>query len=126
MKAYPFFSATELACHCGECDGGEMNQEFMDKLIKVRSLLGAPMVLSSAYRCPEHNDEVSHTGRHGPHTTGRAVDVLCSGKVAFSILRIALEEGITGIGVSQKGDHGSRFLHLDDVEAKTRPWVWSY
>jgi len=47
------------------------------------------------------------------------------GKPMWVLLKIALEEGMTGIGVQQKGS--GRFLHLDDVtEEIQRPWIWSY
>jgi len=130
MQAYPFFSEKELHCRCGECDGGEMHPEFMAKLIQLRSELSLPMPLSSGYRCPAYNDRISHSGIDGPHTTGRAVDVLCSGKKADAILRLAYKYDITGKGIMQHGPHKDRFIHLDDLmenpPKRPRPWVWSY
>lgn len=122
---YPFFSDDELRCKCRKCNG-QMNPTFMAKLVQLRSELGQPMHLSSAYRCPEYNALVSHTGTDGPHTTGRAVDIQCYGNLAYSIISFAEKYGITGIGISQKGDRKSRFIHIDDLEGNTRPWVWSY
>ncbi len=34
-----------------------------------------------------------------------------------------------GIGIKQKGDYASRFVHLDDLpngSGQPRPWCWSY
>jgi uncharacterized protein YcbK (DUF882 family) len=104
-----------------------MNHEFMDRLEALRNQIGKPMVLSSAYRCPVHNAAVSGTGDNGPHTTGRAVDVLIRGTEALRLVAKAIELGFTGIGVKQKG--GARFIHLDDLHPKIggpRPWIWSY
>jgi len=126
MKDYDHFSAKELRCKCGGCDGGEMDAGFMERLVFIREQTGIPMILSSAYRCPEYNNQVSHTGRDGPHTTGRAVDVRISGRDAHKILRMAMAVGMTGIGIAQKGEHKYRFLHIDDLEGDTRPWIWSY
>lgn len=124
---YRFFSDRELRCKCGECDG-EMDPHFMSKLVALRAYLNFPFPVSSAYRCPAYNARVSSTGENGPHTTGRAVDIRVSGEQAFQILTQAARFGFTGVGVSQKGPHGSRFIHLDDLEAPEhpRPWVWSY
>ena len=104
-----------------------MSKKFLTRLDKLRWMNNEPIALSSAYRCPDHNAKVSSTGRTGPHTTGKAVDIRCSGDIAYRVLTLAAELGFRGIGVSQKGNHGSRFIHIDDIEDETiRPWVWSY
>ena len=119
------FSNKELACSC--CGVNKMTKGTLVALQKLRDKLGKPMKLSSAYRCPEHNSKVSSTGNSGPHTTGKAIDVLCSGSMAHDVLRLAMEtREWTGIGVSQKGKHESRFIHLDMITDGNRPWVWSY
>lgn len=121
------FSENEMKCKgSGDC---AMQPQFMDALESIRVELGKPMVVTSGYRCPEYNDEVSSSGLTGPHTTGKAVDILCTGGVTMEIMRLAIKYGMTGIGVSQKGDHAKRFLHLDMLPhntSKPRPWVWSY
>ena len=105
-----------------------MTKGTLVALQKLRDKLGKPMKLSSAYRCPEHNSKVSSTGKSGPHTTGMAIDIVCSGKDAWELLSFAMIRSKVwkGIGVSQKGKHESRFIHLDTIEADNRPWVWSY
>lgn len=120
-----YFKPHELECSC--CGKNLMQDEFMDRLDALRALLDFPFKLSSAYRCPDHNSTVSKTGRNGPHTTGRAVDILCSHEQAFDIITNARNFGFTGIGVKQKGE--GRFIHLDDLEHRAnrpRPHVWSY
>ena len=121
----PHFSRHELQCRCG-CGKCEMDAVFMIRPEELRRAFGKPMRLSSAYRCPDHNERISKTGRTGPHTTGRAVDVLVSGEDAYRLVRLALEHGFTGIGIAQRGPHERRFIHLDDLDGPTRPWVWSY
>ncbi len=98
----------------------------MARLERLRQAFGKPMRLSSAYRCPDYNARVSHTGLTGPHTTGRAVDVLISGEEAYRLVQLALEYGFTGIGIAQRGPYERRFIHLDDLEGDLRPRVWSY
>lgn len=115
------FSESEFACsHCGEV---HMDPEFMDKMQALRDRIGR-IVVSSGYRCPEYNQRISSTGANGPHTTGRAVDVLAGTRKAYHILEDALDLGFTGIGISQR--EGSRFLHLDTLEDSPRPNVWTY
>ena len=120
------FSEKELSCsHCGV---NKMTQETVDALQGLRDAIGKPISLSSAYRCPTHNDSISSTGKEGPHTTGKAVEIACSGKFAHEILGIVMIRSSIwkGIGISQKGKHTSRFIHLDTIDSDMRPWVWSY
>ena len=120
------FTDEELACGCG-C-GGLPPQPFQDELEALRSIYEAPLQLNSAYRCPDHNDAVSSTGRGGPHTLG-AVDVSILGGDAVELIRLAATMGWTGFGVSQNTAHASRFLHLDrlpNAPGRPRPWLWSY
>ena len=71
------------------------------------------MIITSAYRHPAHNVAIGGS-RYSAHIKGRAVDVLVSGKDALRLVRLALEQGMTGIGVAQRGPHDKRFIHLDD------------
>jgi hypothetical protein len=41
----------------------KMNDDFMQKLIALREHLAFPFIVSSAYRCPSHNEKVGATGR---------------------------------------------------------------
>jgi uncharacterized protein YcbK (DUF882 family) len=123
-----YFKPSEFACKCG-CGGGiaEMNPDFLERLDYLREDFGAPLVLTSAFRCSKHNQSVSTTGANGPHTTGRAVDILIARRDALSLIPLAYNSGFTGIGVQQKG--AVRFIHLDDLPdglSGPRPTVWSY
>lgn len=132
VKSTKHFSETELQCKCGNCEFTGMDSDFMELLEAVRTDpdWNRPMKISSAYRCPEHNSAVSSTGMTGPHTSGKAIDIQLSGADAHLFLGVAMGYDFTGIGIAQKGSHGSRFIHLDlleDGETKgPRPWIWSY
>ena len=120
------FTRQELSCrHCGEL---HMPVEDIDRLQRLRDKVGHVLIVSSAYRCPQHNNAVSKTGRDGPHTTG-AVDIAIHGPEAFHLVVAALALGYTGIGVQQTGPLEKRFIHLDslpDAEGSPRPFIWSY
>lgn len=125
---WKFFTVEELSCrHCGEM---RMNHDFMEKVVRLRKFVGFALPITSGYRCPDHNEKVSKTGRSGPHTTGHAVDIQCTGAKMLLILDCARRMGeFTGFGFNQKGPHKDRFLHLDDLiepEDKPRPWAWTY
>ena len=121
--ATPHFTDTELSCRCG-C-GGLPSSTFQAALEHLRVIYDAPMNLSSAYRCPAYNAEVSSTGLEGPHTKG-AVDVLVYGGNAHALVTAAVLSGWTGIGINQSGLRSARFVHLDRLSDGPRPWVWSY
>ena len=119
------FRAEEFACKC--CGGNSIQPGLVYRLDELRMAYGKPILITSGYRCPEHNQRVSTTGATGPHTTGLAVDIGVSGREAVTVLRLALDLGFTGIGLQQKGV--GRFIHLDmipDSHAHKRPWCWSY
>jgi zinc D-Ala-D-Ala carboxypeptidase len=121
---FEYFTREELQCKCG-C-GGLPEEDFIYKVEKLREKARFPFPVSSGYRCSDYNDRVSSTGRNGPHTTGRAIDILVNRGQAYTLLVLALPE-FTGIGVSQKGQ--GRFVHLDDLpnkEGQPRPTIWSY
>lgn len=95
---------------------------FMDRIQKLRGWCGFALPVSSGYRDPEYNDLVSSTGLTGPHTKG-AIDIKVYGEKAHTLLGHAFTMGFKGVGISQKGPHSSRFLHLDNRANKA---LWSY
>lgn len=115
-----------LRCrHCGKC---EMDLDFMLRLDALRHIHGAPIVVNSGYRCPEHNAAVSSSGRNGPHTTGKAVDIRLHGTDVHALIPAIVTLGFTGVGVYQQGPVQSRHIHLDTLTTsrwRPRPWVWS-
>jgi uncharacterized protein YcbK (DUF882 family) len=119
------FTRAEFDCkHCG---ANLMEDDFIDKLDRLRDLFGHALPVTSGYRCPAHNVAVSTTGPNGPHTTGRAVDFGVDRLRAFMLVSVALGTAeFTGIGMKQHGP--VRFIHLDDLRlpAHPRPIVWTY
>ena len=122
MPSTKNFSSLELECQC--CGENKMDEDFLVRLQNVRDQFGT-MHLSSAYRCPTHNHAVSSTGLLGPHTTGHAVDILVSSYDAIRLIKIAVECGMEGVGVMQRGPYPQRFVHLDDLTIGVRPHIWS-
>ena len=121
-KYAPYFSEAEFQCkHTGMC---KMQLEFMDKLWAIRLEFGKPLKISSGYRHPTHPIEAKKGSSTGEHTTGLCCDVAIQGAEALRLLDIALQHGITRIGVQQKG--AGRFIHLGISPKHTNPTIWSY
>lgn len=123
---YPNFSEWEFTCHCGECHRVDMDPEFLAELQQMRTKLGFPFPITSGFRCPEHNQNVSGSGPDGPHTTGRAVDIAVAFAKAHQLVGEAYERGFTRIGISQSGEPVKRFIHLDRSLTHPSPRIWSY
>ena len=124
---WEYFTYDELKCKCG-CEDAPMKDEFMNMLIAIREEFDRPMIITSAFRCAGHNNKIGGA-KDSPHLYGKAVDVAVSYADAHDLLKIALEHGMTGIGVKQKGSPSGRFIHLDNMEVaegRPRPTVWSY
>ena len=125
------FSVNEMKCHCG-CGEDSMDMDFMDILQNIREDMNRPLKISSGVRCAEHNSVVSSTGIFGPHvprSSGtKASDILISGADALRLVDIARKHGISGVGISQRGEHAKRFIHIDTLsdEKHPRPTMWSY
>jgi len=106
------FQLSEFACPC--CGANEMNSEFVTKLDEVRSLYyRRPLVVSSGYRCQNHENEVGGTGAN--HPRGIAVDLVAPGNRKINgqqlldlILGLA-EQGITRIVLYPDKPH----IHVD-------------
>lgn len=123
---YQNFDRHEFVCKCG-CGAAHMCPTFIGILQFIRERIGHPLVINSGYRCPDHNQSVSSTGsRTGPHTSGKAADIRVSGEAAYHLVRLAVRQQVTGIGIHQTGPHARRYIHLDTLTGPTRPTIWSY
>jgi zinc D-Ala-D-Ala carboxypeptidase len=120
-----YFKPPEFACK--HCAANLMEDGFLLELDELRHRFGRPLIITSGYRCPAYNAQVSSTGLTGPHTTGCAADIGVAHADAYDVLRLALAMGFSGIGVAQKG--ADRFIHLDKLPPaadRPRPTVWTY
>jgi zinc D-Ala-D-Ala carboxypeptidase len=70
---WPSFSPREIACK----GTGRLvvDDQALDKLQALRDRLGKPLILTSAYRSPEHNKRVGGA-KNSRHMQGDAFDVM--------------------------------------------------
>lgn len=112
-----YFKEEEFTCHhCGESN---MDADFVAKLDEIREAMEVPITVTSGYRCPAHNAAVSTTGNNGPHTTGKAADIIVAPEHIRGLLTVAVMM-FPGVGVNLKGT--GRFIHVDNL----KPRAWSY
>lgn len=85
-----YFRREEFRCPCPRCGG--FPEEPKEKLVrladKVREHFGAPAVISSGVRCPEHNAEVGGVA-NSRHLTGQAVDLCVRGQPPEAVVAYA-------------------------------------
>ena len=118
-----------MTCKCG-CGENKMDADFMERLQLLRAewYKESTRVLkvNSGFRCKKHPIE-RRKKIVGPHTKGKAVDILISGKDATKLFKIA-KQYMSGIGYSFKGRSKRHFLHIDSLtpEEAERPAVWNY
>jgi uncharacterized protein YcbK (DUF882 family) len=100
----------------------------MAVLQAIRNKFGKPMIVTSGYRSKNHSKERSKPSP-GEHTYGMAADIHVTGFEALALFKIATDLGIKRVGLNQKGNIQSRYVHLgigDRYFPQFPPGVWSY
>ena len=103
-----YFKASEFKRCDPPCDISQMDAEFLDILDHIREDAGIPLVLNCAYRSKAHDLAKGRSG-NSAHTRGLAVDIRCTSSAnRMKIVRAALENHISRIGI------GKTFVHIDN------------
>ncbi len=112
------FRAEEFVCrHCGEV---VIDGSLVELAEQVRQILHKPIVITSAYRCPEYNAAIGGV-KNSAHTRGYALDVKCFGsKDRAELVNLLFDLGIERIGIAQS------FVHFDIDPDKPSPRLWLY
>ena len=104
---------------CPDCGRVRVEEKLVQGLQKLRDKTDRPIIVTSGYRCNEHNREVGGSENSLP-LTGQAADITCAG---MSLLRLYFE----AIGVPEFQDGGvglysqNNFIHVD-VRGKRARW----
>ncbi len=100
------FSPREIAC---KGTGSLLVDETaLDKLQELRDKLGIPLLITSAYRSPEHNKAVGGA-KNSYHMKGVAFDVRMENQDPHAFELAAREVGFRGVGYYTK----QGFMHID-------------
>ena len=111
----PHFNAREFRCQCGQPHETLIASELIDKLEALYTALNcSKIIVTSGYRCPEHDKAVGGTSS-GQHTKGTAADVCCYGQdgqpiSSKTICCKAQDLGFTGIANITSS---YQYTHLD-------------
>lgn len=106
------FDESEFLCKCG-CGGGHgrIHPHLILGLQMLRDLLGKPVVVTSAFRCPAHNAKVGGVP-NSYHTQGFAADIYVLGLTPYELAGQAARVPMFlngGIGIYPKRG----FIHVD-------------
>jgi len=113
-----YFERSEEWCSC--CHKGGLVPAFRDKLNEAREIAGVPFILTSAFRCSAHNEEVGGSPTSS-HLHGLAVDIKCEdGRKRFIIVEALRSVGLNRIGF------GKNFIHVDMDGQKPQNVYWVY
>jgi uncharacterized protein YcbK (DUF882 family) len=101
----PNFQLHEVVCKCGKCFS-IVDMYTLWRLQALRDKLGKPVMIHSAYRCPEYNEKVDGAD-HSFHMLGVAFDITCRGVTPLEVARVARKLNFKGIGIYPT------FTHVD-------------
>ena len=69
------FTRDEFECQCKKCEAQMIDTELVEKLQRIRDVLGVPLKITSGYRCVVHNASKAVQGsRTSKHLYGFAAD----------------------------------------------------
>ena len=73
-----YFTQLEVRCKCGKCTGHSHHQHLDDQILirldLLRTIINAPIIVTSGWRCPEHNAR-NNGAVNSYHLRGRAADI---------------------------------------------------
>lgn len=115
-----YFKLKEFECKDGVCSLQMIDTDLLEKLDKVREELGAPITVTSGFRCINHQAALTNQGlqtvKNSQHLQGKAVDIRA--KDMARLLEI-LEKHFKAIGIAKT------FYHIDLRDDEVRRWNYS-
>lgn len=122
-KLSAHFDEIEFLCKCPRHEGaGLISPKLVTVLENMRLIYGAPMRISSGFRCAQHNTEVGGKP-DSAHLTGEAADIVCIFATdRYEMIKAAYDAGIRRFGVSFK--YG--FIHIDVRERLPQDVCFGY
>ena len=121
------FSRLEIMCPCG-CGANKISSILIEKLQKVRNIIGTSIIITSGVRCEFYNTSIkaSMNSSHIPDSygMGNAVDIACTNsKDRYELVELS-QKFFNRIGISG-GSYGG-FVHLDVDRSKVQEVMWIY
>jgi uncharacterized protein YcbK (DUF882 family) len=110
-----------MSCHhCGQLPAGGISGVLLDGLERLRTIVGKPIYVTNAYRCPEHNAAVGGVS-NSQHVQGTAADIYVDGMGVWELANIC-KQIFDGVGEY----YGQEFVHVDmrDNGNSTGVYLW--
>lgn len=121
-----YFSEREFACHhCWQLPKGGLEPNLIRILDEARERAGVPIIVSSGYRCLEHNRAIGGAAQ-SYHMRGMAADVY-SNDISSDELHEVIYKVMQGLGI--KGGHQyyppgrGDFVHVDTRGEWVEGWI---
>jgi uncharacterized protein YcbK (DUF882 family) len=130
-EMYPDFEPSEFLCKCSSrCthkDFKLLDSNVLTFIQEIRDEVGLPIYITSALRCPEHNEKV-HGAKNSRHVLGKACDFSFQAidTIEFSIKLVWKFNWKGGIGAYPD----NKFIHVDSDNQRSthtggpRHWVY--
>jgi uncharacterized protein YcbK (DUF882 family) len=119
----PHFRTKEFTCQCkfDSCRTQWVNKLLLEKLEAVRNEYGAPISVTSGFRCHEHQLELAAQGKEtattiSQHELGKAADIKGGD---MQKLQDACDKNFQAMGVARS------FIHVDTRSDKLRRWGYT-
>jgi uncharacterized protein YcbK (DUF882 family) len=110
------FRSSEFSCPC--CGAAAIHPELVYELQRLRNIVGAPIYVTSGYRCVRHNAVVGGVP-DSYHLQGLAADIWCEKFSPPQLMMIA--EQVTGFNEGGIGEYPSH-IHVDVRENGPARW----
>lgn len=102
---WPNFTPKEIAC---KGDGMiVIDRPSMDALQRLRTLIGKPLIINSAYRSPNYNKKIGGAPK-SQHLLGKAFDI----RLTTEVTREKIHQFAPAAGFNGIGDYNT-FVHVD-------------
>jgi len=115
IKISENFSLHEFECRDGS-NLVKLDEELIDKLQKLRALVGKSIIVNSGYRTPEYNSKIGGAPK-SQHMEGKAADIRVTGVTPVQVAKLAKQVGFRGVGIYDT------FTHVD---VRPTPTEWDY
>jgi zinc D-Ala-D-Ala carboxypeptidase len=116
------FKADEFSCHCNQCKDEEqkISKKLIERLEVVRHLFARPIVITSGYRCAQHQQELRDKGFEtavgkSSHELGEAADVTCGNVPRLAAIA---NNYFKSLGLART------WMHVDTRDDKERRWSY--
>ena len=124
LQITPHFNSNEFDCPCSYCNHTLIHPDLPKFLELMRHILGSKLSITSAYRCPEYQKQLTFKGYEtakgiSQHNLGNAVDVTNGVSLGTELEDAAKEAGFMSIGV------GKNWIHVDLRMDKERRWYYN-